>query len=154
MDFNKFDSVSAAEKGAAMHIKDPTTLEPLFTEDGKPCEIILLGSEAPSVRAAYREAEKARLNAEKAEGTSDAEGDDAEFLSMDDFHEKTVELLLPRVVGFNNVFKGDKPATKKDAPWFFGLNRMNGQKGEKSFAEQASDFSAKRASYLGNVSTA
>jgi len=74
MDFNKFDSVSAAEKGAAMQLKDPATLAPLFTEDGKPCEVILLGSEAPSVRAAMRELQKARANSQDAEGDTDDEG--------------------------------------------------------------------------------
>ncbi|ABF64346.1 hypothetical protein TM1040_1661 [Ruegeria sp. TM1040] len=147
MDFNKFDSVSAAEKGAAMQLKDPATLAPLFTEDGKPCEVILLGSEAPSVRAAMRELQKARANSQDAEGDTDDEG-----VSYDQIHDKLVEGLLPRVVGFNNVFNGDKPATKRDAKWFFGLNRFNGQEGEKSFAEQAAEFSAKRGGYLGNAS--
>ena len=147
MDFNKFDSVSAAEKGAAMQIKDPATLKPLFTEDGKPCEVILLGAESPTVRAAIRELQKARAGAP--EGNEDPE---KENIPYDVVHERLVEGLLPRVAGFNNVFKGDKPATKRDAAWFFNLNRYNGQEGEKSFAEQAVEFSNKRSSYLGNAS--
>lgn len=152
MDFNKFDTVKAAEQGADLHIKCSVTLKPLYdnpedryADNGKPCCVTLLGAEAPSVRAAAREMQKARAAAKK----DDA---DDEVVSLDDVHDRMVEALVPRVTGFKNVHNGDKPATKKDATWFFNLNRMNGVEGEKSFAEQAAEFSGRRAGYLGNVS--
>lgn len=147
MDFNKFDSVAAAEKGADCHMKDPATLEPLFDEKGKPCIVTLLGAEAPSVRAATRELQKARAKAKEATGDEAEDG-----ISLDEIHDRLVEVLLPRVVGFKNISNGKKAATKEDAAWFFNLNRMNGRDDEKSFAEQCGEFSSKRAGYLGNVS--
>ncbi len=143
MDFNKFDSVSAAESGADLHLKHPATMEPLYGDDGSPCIVTLLGGEASAVRAALRDMQKKRAA---------QEDDDKDERTLEDIHELLVEGLIPRVVGFKNVFRGSKPATKKDADWFFNLNRLNGQEGEESFAEQASKFSSSREAYLGNGS--
>lgn len=150
MDFNKFDSVSAAEKGADCQIKHPATLEPMFDAEGKPCIVILIGAESAAARAASRDLQKAWAKAKEAKKADG--GEEGESISFDEIHERLVETLLPRVVGFKNIMNGDKPATKKDAAWFFNLNRMNGVEGEKSFAEQAAEFSGRRGSYLGNAS--
>ena len=157
MDFNKFDSVTAAEKGADCHLKHPATQQPLFDnpedpfkDNGKPCIVILMGAEAPSVRAANRALQKARALA-KPDADSDSD-QDSEFTSYDELHERMVENLVPRVLGFKNVRKGKQAATKEDAAWFFNLNRFNGQVKEKSFVEQAGDFSSSRVGYLGNAS--
>lgn len=158
MDFNKFDTVSAAEKGAEWHIKDPVSLKPLYdnpedpyADNGKPCVGILLGSEAPSVRSAARDAQKKR--AAGPEGDS-KDSDKEATVSFDEIHEQLVDGMKFRLVAFKNVRRGDKPAGKSDAEWFFNLNRMNNQEGEISFVEQAIEFSNKRANYLGNVSAA
>jgi len=150
MDFNQFDSVAAAEKGAELHVKDPATLEPLYDAEGKPCIVTLIGAESPSARAAARELQKAWAKAKEAKDTGG--NDEKERISYDEIHDRLVQTLLPRVVGFKNISNGKKAATKEDAAWFFNLNRMNGVEGEKSFAEQAGEFSAKRSSYLGNAS--
>lgn len=153
MDFNKFDSVSAAEKGADYHLKHPVSLKPLFdnakdpTEDnGKPCIVTVLGGEGATVRAANRELQKARAAAE-----TDAD-QDGEGLSLDDLNDRMVQSMVPRVLGFKGVKNGKVAATKEDALWFFSLNRVNAQEGEMSFVEQVSKFSSQRGSYLGNAS--
>lgn len=157
MDFNKFDSVAAAEKGAEMHIKHPVSQKPLYDnskdptkDNGKPCIVVLLGGEAPTVRSANREIQKTRAAAKPK--TDKTEGDQEDNINLDDLHDQMVETILPRVVGFKNVRNGSKAATKDDAEWFFNLNRFNGQPDERSFVEQAGDFSSKRESYLGNAS--
>ncbi|MEX0304096.1 MAG: hypothetical protein AB3N24_16880 [Leisingera sp.] len=154
MDFNKFDTVAAAEKGADFHVMCPATQQPLFDnsknpyeDNGKPCTVTLLGSEASAVRAAAREAQKA-----KAAAKPDADGGD-DFVSYDDLHDQMVEKLIPLVIGFKNIRNGNKAAAKEDAAWFFNLTRFNGKENEPSFAEQAVKFVGSRASYLGNVST-
>jgi len=153
MDFNKFDSVSAADKGAECHLKHPATLKPLYdnpkdpTEDnGKPCIALVLGAESPTVRAASRAIEKARAKG-KPKST-----DEEELVSLDEIHADMVEVLAPRITGFKNIHKGKKAATNEDADWFLNLNRMNAQKDEKSFVEQVAEFTSSRAGYLGNVS--
>lgn len=167
MDFQQFDSVSAAEKGAECHILHPVTQAPLFdnlddpTEDnGKPCIVVVLGAEAPTVREINRANQKARAKAKlkgetvnKAGQTTEdgTDGLDDEEFSLDDLHDRMVQSLAPRIVGFKNISKGSKPATKKDAEWFLNLNRLSTQEGERSFAQQVGDFSSKRASYLGNA---
>ena len=154
MDFNQFNTVAAAEKGAECHIKCPATLKPLFdnpddptADNGKPCIVVVLGGEAASVRAAIRAAQKARAAAAEDE-------DNLPDTSLAELHERMVESVLPRIIGFKNISKGSKPATKADADWFLNLNVINGQKDEKSFAEQLGEFSSKRANYLGNASSA
>lgn len=157
MDFNSFDSVAAAETGADCHVRHPVSLKPLFdnpddptVDNGKPCIVILMGAEAPSVRSASRALQKARAQAKDPDADGDKEGGDG--LSLDEIHDRMVEGLAPRVLGFKNIHKGKQAATKADAAWFFNLNRLNGREDEKSFAEQAAEFSGKRASYLGNGS--
>ena len=153
MDFTQFDSVAAAERGADCHVVHPASGKPLFdnpdnpfVDNGKPCLVTLLGAEAPSVRAANRERQKARAAAEKANPEA---SDDA--VMFDDLHDRLVEGIAPRIIGFKNIRKGDVAATKEDAAWFLNLNRMVGRAGEKSFVEQLSDFSSSRGRYLGNA---
>ncbi|MBY6135035.1 hypothetical protein KUV61_04295 [Nocardioides marinus] len=157
MDFNAFDSVSAAEKGAELHIRHPATGKPLFdnpkdpfADNGKPCIVIVKGAEAPSVREARRALQKARAQADGEPKAAEADKD--EDLSFDDLHERMVEALSCQVCGFKNIHRGDQPATTKDVEWFLNLNRFNAQSDEKSFAEQLAEFSSKRANYLGNGS--
>lgn len=157
MDFNVFNSVAAAEKGAALHLKHPATLELLYDNpkgptvaNDKPCVVMVLGAEAPSVRAASRAIQKARATSKPEDAKEGAEGD--KLVSLDEIHDQMAETLAGRVTGFKNLRNGERPATKKDVDWFFSLNRLNAQEGEKSFVEQVGDFSSKRGNYLGNVS--
>jgi hypothetical protein len=161
MDFTTFDSATAAETGADCHIKHPVTGEPLYDnrgkiceDNGKPCIVVVQGVEAPSVRAAMRDLQKARAQA--TDSAVDDDGDspakDDEDLSIDELHDRMVEGLHFRIVGFKNIRKGEHTASKRDAKWFLNLNRLNPQADGESFVEQIAAFSAKRGNYLGNVS--
>jgi hypothetical protein len=138
MDFNEFDSRSLAEDGAAMDIMHPVTGEPMM-DDGHPCRVFVRGAESRKVQAALSSANKARTN----QPTNQ---------TMGDIHLDLVKNAKRLITGFENVDRGDKPATADDAEWFLDLNMINGQEGEKSFAEQVLAFATKRANYLGNAS--
>jgi hypothetical protein len=152
MDFNKLDSVTAAKTGAELHICHPASGLPLYdnskdatVDNGKPCIVVVMGEEAPEVRAAMRAWHKENARSEDA---------DTEDMFIDDLHDRLVAQAAPRIIGFKNIKNGQKAATAEDAAWFLNLNRFNTQDGEKSFVEQVLEFSNKRASYLGNGSTA
>lgn len=152
MDFNKYDTVTAAEKGAGLHVKDPATMKPLYDNpegatvpNGKPCIVILKGFESQTVRDKQRETRKLRAS-------DPDEVEKPEDRSVDELHDSLVEQMVPRVVGFKNIHKGKKLATADDAKWFFELNRLNFHGDEKSFVQQAADYTSSRAGYLGNGS--
>lgn len=137
MDFSQFDSVAAAEKGAKMALKHPATGKPMMDGD-KPCAVIVRGAESDTAQEAIRVAQKARA------------ADESSAETLADYHEKMVESALSLIIGFENVHRGDNPVTSKDARWFLNLNRLNGQDGEESFAEQVNKFAVKRVNFLGN----
>lgn len=138
MDFSQFDSRTAAETPRALHLIHPATGEPLF--DGKkPCEVLVIGAESREAQAAIRKAQKAKLK-----------GDDDK--SLEDVHAGLVAAARPLIKGFNNVARGDRPATAEDAEWFLNLNIITGRDGERSFVEQVMAFATSRANYLGNGS--
>lgn len=147
MDFNTFDSRTAAEKGAELHLRHPATGELLFADkdDKKPCIVTVLGSESPSVRDAVREAQKARAKSKEA---------DQDTNTLDGLNDSICEGAKRLITGFKNINRGDKPATKTDIDWFLGLNMMIGREEEKSFAEQVVGFATSRGNYLGNASAA
>lgn len=143
MDFNAFDSVAAAERGAELHLKHPATGEPI-NDEGEPCVVIVRGAEGDTAQAAIRSALRARAKA--------SEDEDAKTLL--DVHKALTDAAKPLIMGFKNINRGDKPAGLDDVDWFLNLNRINGQEGEESFAEQINKFATKRANYLGNGSAA
>lgn len=55
MDITKFDVKAAADRGAELHLLNPTTDEPLYGDDGKPVTIRLLGKDSREFRAALGE---------------------------------------------------------------------------------------------------
>lgn len=156
MDFTKFDSVAASEQGADYHLKCAATGKPLFDNDkdpyadnGKPCLITVKGQEAASVREQSRLRQKAK--AQEKPSTDDGEDD---FVTFDDLHKEAVKIIIPRIIGFKNIRKGKKEIGLEDAEWLLNLNRLNAHPNEEAFVKQLSDFSASRAGFLGNASTA
>jgi hypothetical protein len=165
MDFSKFDSRAIAEAGSPMQILDVWTNEPMMDGD-KPCRVILRGTASASMQAKMRAAQKAAMMSKKSKG-KDAE-DDARV--MEDVHNQMVEAAAPFIMGFENVNKGDKPATVADAAWFLGLsfpdmgvkedddgNPVLNKDGEATyemknnpFSKQCSEFASKQANRLGN----
>jgi hypothetical protein len=165
MDFSKFDSRAIAEAGSPMQILDVWTNEPMMDGD-KPCRVILRGTASASMQAKMRAAQKAAMQSKNSKG-KDAEND---ARVMEDVHNQMVEAAAPFIMGFENVNKGDKPATVEDAAWFLGLsfpdmgvkedadgNPVLNKDGEATyemknnpFAKQCSEFASKQANRLGN----
>jgi hypothetical protein len=139
MDFNRFDSRTAADQGRDLHLRHPVTGEPL-SDEGKPCIAIVRGSEGREVQA-----EMAKLRAAKME----AEGEDKAATSVDGAHKALVEAARVLIVGFKNVNRGKSPAkVPEDVDWFLNLQMATGRRNELSFAEQVAEFASKRANFL------
>lgn len=135
MDFNQFDSVSVANSGTWMHVTHPVTGEPMFDGD-KPCRVLVLGAEGDVVQAISKEA-RARMKGDNKE-------QDPQVVLLNE--------AKRLVAGFENISRGDAPATAPDdVEWFLRLNKAIG--GNKpSFVEQVRNHSLKRNLDLGNVS--
>jgi hypothetical protein len=166
MDFNNYNSRAAAETGQPMQIMDPWTGAPIMDGD-KPCRVIVRGTASKSMQAKLRAKQKAAMMAKKAKGKDD----DDEARVMEDIHNQLCEAAAPFIVGFENVTKGDKPATAEDAEWFLDLtfpemglkldadgNTILDKDGAPTFemsnnpfAKQISEFASKQANRLGNA---
>jgi hypothetical protein len=141
MDFNSFDSRAAAEKGRDLHLVHPSTGDAIL-DGGKPCIVIVRGTESREAQAALAKIRKMKL----------AEEEKADEASLEDMHQRLVETAMPLVIGFNNVNRGDKPAAAPaDVEWFLNLQLINGVEGERSFVEQVVNFATKRSNFLGNA---
>ncbi|MBM1911688.1 hypothetical protein JQW38_18635 [Sulfitobacter pseudonitzschiae] len=90
---------------------------------------------------------------------------------LEDVHLQLCEGAAPFIVGFENVSKGDKPATAEDAEWFLDLtfpemgvkedadgNPVLDKDGSPQFemtncpfAKQVGEFAGKQANRLGNA---
>lgn len=138
MDFSQFDSRSAADEGRDLHLVHPATGEPLY-DGGKPCIVVVRGSEGRAVQE-----EMAKLRSSKMQDEEDDEG------GLYQVHERLVEAVRPLIVRFKNVKRGKVMAkVPDDVDWFLGLQMINGQANERSFAEQVAAFATKRANFLG-----
>ena len=147
MDFTKFDSRAAASIARDLHLVHPVTGKLLYDDgdNNKPCIVSLIGTESPQAQRAMASISRDKLKTEK------AKADGAEISELEALHKSLSENAKTLIVGFKNVDRGDRPATPDDADWFFALNMINGQPGEKSFVEQVTDFATKRANFLGNA---
>jgi hypothetical protein len=137
MDFSIFDSVAAGNNGAWLHLNSPINGEPIWADDEKtkPCRVKVLGIEGDVGQSIIDRQRKAMK-----EGKLEA-----------DF-EASVKETAVLVTDFENINRGDRPASAPDdVEWFFRLQRVVG--GDKpSFLEQVRNFSLKRANQMGNVS--
>ena len=89
MDLANFDLQAAADKGAELHLENPITEEPIFTEDGKPVKIRVLGADSKEFRAAISDL------AERYQGKKKTNMRAAEA--------HAVELLARVTVGWDNI---------------------------------------------------
>ena len=142
MDFNAFDSRSAADEGRPLHICHPATGEPMM--DGEtPCIVTVLGIEGRIAQAAAKEA--AKLPKLK---------DDA---TIEEFHDRLCFHAEKLITGFpSGINRGDRAAAREDARWFLDLQMANpADRGKgRSFVEQVLGFSSDRAAYLGKLDAA
>lgn len=142
MDFSQFDSRAASDKPRALHLKHPGTGE-LLLDGKKPCRVMVLGIEGEVGQKAVLESQRARMKEERKAG---------EPVTVSEIHDGIVKEISPLIVGFENINRGDRPATAPDdVEWFLSLQLVSGQRGQQSFAEQVRAFSTDRAAILGNA---
>lgn len=151
MDFTQFDQRGRDEAGTPHPILHPETGEPVTNKDtGKPCMVLVRGPTAPSVV----KAEVARSRS----GMFTPEA--AKNLTLPEAHDKAVEVALPFIAGFENVFKPDgSEFTEADAAYFLSMNMPRigpGPDGElaflnKTFAQQVLDIVNAERATLGNA---
>lgn len=150
MDFSQFDQRGRDEAGTPHPILHPDTGEPVVdTDTGKPCMVLVRGPTAPSVvKAEVARSRSGMFTPEAAQG-----------LTLAEAHDKAVEVALPFIAGFENVNRGDQPATEADAAWFLGMNMPRfGKDAEgnlaivnKTFAAQVLDIVNAERAELGNA---
>lgn len=95
MDFSTIDLAAAADRGADCHIDHPVTDEPLYTEDGAPITIRVLGADSREFRAAITAA--AERNAGK------------KRMSLDAADAGAIDLLAKLVTGWKGIQWEGKP---------------------------------------------
>jgi len=114
MDFSKFDSRAQAEIGTPMQILDQWTSEPMMDGD-KPCRVIVRGTASKTMQGRMRDKQRAAMSRK-------GKDKDEEARVMEDVHNQLCESAAPFIVGFENVSRGDRPATAEDAEWFLDLS--------------------------------
>lgn len=98
MDLASFDTSAAAEQGATLHLRHPTTDAPLHTEDGKPVTITLLGRDSKAWQAHQRAATDRTLG---------RAGRRAKALTAEQIEADAITGLAALTTGWENVtFKG------------------------------------------------
>lgn len=148
MDFNSLDTRTAAENARPYHLRHQTTGAPIMDGD-KPCLVLVRGAASRTVQAAI----KAQNRADMTKAKDDDRG-------MEDIHRGLIKAAARLIVGFENVNRGDKPATVDDVDWFLDLNFMSiphqirkddAEWLKPSFAQQIVDFATDDASFLGQT---
>lgn len=150
MDFSQFDQRGRDEIGTPHQILHPDTKEPVVDPDtGLPCMVLVRGPTAPSVVRA--EVARSRSGMFTPEAAKD--------MTLPEAHDRAVEVALPFIAGFQNVNRGDQPATEADAAWFLGMNMPRIGTGDdgalailnKPFAQQVLDIVSAQRAALGNA---
>jgi hypothetical protein len=125
MDFSAFNTREAAEKGAFLHFRHPTTGKPLF-DKGEPVGVYLRGMESRTVTEEMRRVAKAKMLGEAA-GL------------------KLAKALVVRFVGVEREDGTPLGNSEADIEWLFGLS--------SSFEEQIINFAQDRASFFADSGT-
>lgn len=140
MDFNQFDTRSTSDEGRDLHLKHPVSGELLYDGD-LPCIAVVLGSEGRKVQEKMADLRRAKVI------------DDTPFdkLTRYERHERAAVVAKHLVAGFKNISRGEKSATAPDdVEWLLDLQVADeSARNEASFAEQITDFSTRRANFLG-----
>lgn len=92
MDLSTLNVAAAADRGADLHLAHPSTGEPLYTEDGKPVTIRLLGADSHEYRQRIRRLANQNLNKKKRERQN-----------LEQIEEQAAELLAAITVGWSNI---------------------------------------------------
>lgn len=129
MDLSRYNVASAASAGADLHLRDPFTGELLW--DGETAVTIRIrGKDAPEVKAAAREADKAVVK---------GEADDTE---------RMVRVLCAATVGWQGLsLDGDEAFTHEN------VRRLYTDPATEWVVEQVAPFFLSRANYARNMPT-
>lgn len=134
MDFSKKNARKAAETIIPVQMRDPDGT-PIF-DGGKPCNVLIRGFSSGEVQNAIREENRAAL---KAKPKEDGLG------GLEELHAALSASAKRLIVGFENIDRGDKPATLADVDWFLALNLSSiarapdGTTLRRSYAQQVLD---------------
>lgn len=128
MDLATLDTKAAAERGADLHLAHPVTFEPLFTDDGKPLTIRLLGNDSREFRAGMSELAESRVGKKRTSlAAAEANG---------------IDLLARVTVGWSNIIYNGEPLK-------FSLENAKMLYRERPWIkEQVDEFVADRANFL------
>lgn len=129
MDLKRFDVASAASAGADLHLKHPSTQEPIL-DNGQPVTIRLIGRDAPAVREAARAADRAVTAGEI------------------DSDERLTRVLMAATVGWSGIeVEGDETFTPDNVRKIYTMPETDW------VLEQVSPFFLNRANFARNMPT-
>lgn len=153
MDFSNFDSRKGAERASKLHLRHPSTGNPLYNEDETPCVVLVVGTESRKVQDAIRQMRRNKVQTPTGKKNAKPAEDNR---TMSEVHAELAETAAPLIVGFEGIYRGDEPLTdsEDDKLWFLNLQTINGKgdDGQLSFLEQVLAHSGDRDNYLGNGS--
>lgn len=148
MDFTAFDARGAAETPRPYHLRHQITGEPIMDGD-KPCRVLVRGASSRTVQELIRQQARDEMKAKKADTTT-----------PQDLQDQINKAAARLIVGFENISRGDKPATVDDVAWFLDLTMVSLSHSRRatewhrpSFGQQVVDFATDDAGFLGNGST-
>lgn len=137
MDMKKYDVGAAAETGALMELKHPTTGDIIRDADGSPVGIFLKGMDSSTYRSRDRELTAVRLNNVRRKG-ADVVTESGDFDAND---RDESELLASITVSFTPNFEFDGEVQTL-------ANAAKLYRGQVWIAEQVKIFIRKRANFL------
>lgn len=89
MDFSTIDLAAAADRGADCHLDHPVTGEPLYTKEGQPIVMRVLGADSREFRAAIAAAAERNANKKR--------------MSLDAAEAGAIDLLSKLVTGWKGI---------------------------------------------------
>lgn len=128
-----FDTASAANDGAVLEVRSPTTGEVMYWSDGRPWTITLLGADAEKV---------VRIARQQADRRSQAFVRTRQPASAASVEKDSIELLVAATKGWD-VPLGNGAAAKNDQAEY-----RNAFTKYKWLFEQANEFAGNRANFM------
>ena len=131
MDFADLDLGSNADRGADMQVRHPVTEEPLFTDDGKPITIHLLGTDSAEFRNGVKDIANRSAKRKRP--------------SFNETERNTVELLARITTGWHGIVLNGEPLkfTRENAEMLY--------RDRPWLREQADEFAGDRANFFKNA---
>lgn len=93
MDLSTFDGSAQASEGRKIDVLNPKTKQPVFTADGKPLTVTLLGRYSDEVQKVQRAIQNRRL----------AQRGNRAKVTAEEIEAETTEILSAAIIGFENI---------------------------------------------------